>query len=220
MFRGIFGAHSRPDVTGRLPVPLTFVDVAVMGRPAKSASVEEIGPRAIVLGGVLGRVGDSAAFSYSTPGGRYRFTSRITAVREGATVFDLPKRIEALSGTAQKRSSLRLDTLVAGQWRLAPGGAGVGEFMRGSVRDISRGGCALINDRMLKAGQMVEVRLDLQRSAVPLVALGEVVRSEQIPTSGKYSHGLRFHGLRPEDDQAILAFINKKLADLRSRGLA
>jgi hypothetical protein len=41
-----------------------------------------------------------------------------------------------------------------------------------------------------------------------------------VPTSGKHSHGLRFQGVTPDEDRAILEFINKKQADLRSRGLA
>jgi c-di-GMP-binding flagellar brake protein YcgR len=53
-----------------------------------------------------------------------------------------------------------------------------------------------------------------------VVLLGEVMRHDHIPTSGKHSHGLRFQGVRPEEEQAIVDFINKKQADLRSRGLA
>ena len=67
---------------------------------------------------------------------------------------------------------------------------------------------------------MVEVKMALRGDAAPLVTLGEVMRSEQIPTSGKHSHGLRFHGLRPDEDQAILEFINRRQAELRSRSLA
>jgi hypothetical protein len=46
------------------------------------------------------------------------------------------------------------------------------------------------------------------------------MRVEQVPTSGKHSHGLRFHGLTPTEDMAIRDFINRRTAELRSRGLA
>jgi hypothetical protein len=32
--------------------------------------------------------------------------------------------------------------------------------------------------------------------------------------------GLRFHGVKPEEDRAIMEFINKRQADRRNRGLA
>jgi c-di-GMP-binding flagellar brake protein YcgR len=103
---------------------------------------------------------------------------------------------------------------------MAPGGKGVGDFMKGSIRDISRGGCALIMDRMCKVGQTIEVKMTLSSTAPPLTVLGEVMRAEQVKTSGKFSHGLRFHGLTPVEDRAILEFINRRTSELRNRGLA
>jgi c-di-GMP-binding flagellar brake protein YcgR len=103
---------------------------------------------------------------------------------------------------------------------MAPGGMGVGEFMKGSIRDISRGGCAIIVDRQCKVGQWLEVKMTLRADSPPVTVLGEIVRCEQIPTSGKFSHGLRFHGVSAEEDRTILDFINRRQAELRSRGLA
>jgi c-di-GMP-binding flagellar brake protein YcgR len=123
-------------------------------------------------------------------------------------------------GGAQKRQSVRLDALVNGHWRLAPGGKGSGEFSRATIRDISRGGCSLIIDVPLKFGTMVEAKFPLVTGAPPVTMLGEVMRHEEIKSSGKHSHGLRFHGVRPEEDQAIIEFINRKQTDLRNRGLA
>jgi c-di-GMP-binding flagellar brake protein YcgR len=105
-------------------------------------------------------------------------------------------------------------------WRLTNNGKGTGEYLKGSIRDISRGGCALIMDRQCKVGQMLEIKMNLRGDAPPLQVLGEVMRVETIPTSGKHSHGLRFQALSPDEDRAILEFINKRQADLRSRGLA
>ncbi len=97
---------------------------------------------------------------------------------------------------------------------------GTGEFGKATIRDISRGGCSLIIDRQLKLHTKVEVRMRLRTEGEPMTLLGEVMRHEQIPASGKHSHGLRFHGLRPGEDQTIIDFINRRQADLRSRGLA
>ncbi|MDP9025733.1 MAG: PilZ domain-containing protein, partial [Candidatus Eremiobacteraeota bacterium] len=86
---------------------------------------------------------------------------------------------------------------------------------------ISRGGCSLICDRELKFGTEVEVQLPLRGGgAAPLALRGEVMRHEHIAQSGKHSHGLRFTGLRPDEDHAIIEFINRKQTDLRNRGLA
>jgi hypothetical protein len=222
IFKSLFRGSAKKGIPeDKLPALHSFVDVTVGGRAARSVSVEEAGPARIVVSDVIGRKGERAVFVYQNAAGKFRFPASIIEVRGGKTYFDMPQRIEALGGGGhQKRSSVRLDTLLSGHWRMAPGGKGVGEFMRGSIRDISRGGCALITDRMCKVGQTLEVRVALSSNAGPLVVLGEVVRAEQVPTSGKFSHGLRFQGLTPVEDRAILEFINRRTAELRSRGLA
>ena len=223
MLKSLFRSSAKKSVIPeeRLPVVHSFVDVAVTGRPVRSVSVEQCGPKAIVLSDVVGRTGERGAFVYQTPAGRFRFGATIVKVEGGQTHFEMPQRVEALGGgDAQKRSSVRLDTLVQGQWRMAPQGIGVGEFMKGSIRDISRGGCALIMDRQCKVGQWLEVKIALRSDAQPLTVVGEIMRVVQVPTSGKFSHGLRFHGVTPEEDHTILDFINRRTAELRSRGLA
>ncbi len=207
----------------QLPAIHAFVDVTVMGRSMKSVSIEDIGEKEIVTGEALGRAGETAAFIYQNEHGRFRFSTRVVGFGGGRTRFELPAFIEPLGGgteDGQKRASLRLDTLVPGFWRFAPSCQGVGEFMKGSVRDISRGGCSLITDRRFKIGQMLELKLQLRADFAPLQVFGEVVRVEQIPTSGKFSHGLRLHGTREDEERAILQFIHRRQADLRNRGLA
>lgn len=221
IFKSLFkGSVKKSVAEDKLPVLHSFVDVTVAGRASRSVSVEAVGPEFISVGDTVGRKGERAVFVYQTANGKFRFAANVTDVRDGVTSFEMPQKIETLGGGAQKRSSVRLDTLLTGQWRMAPGGKGVGEFMKGSIRDISRGGCALITDRQCKKGQTLEVKVTLNSNAPPLTALGEVMRVEQVPTSGKHSHGLRFHGLTPAEDNAIRDFINRKTAELRNRGLA
>jgi len=194
----------------------------VAGRPLRTVTVEECTEKGIVTREIIGRPGESATLVYTTPAGRFRLQAKIAAVKGTNTYFELPKRVDLVGAAqaVQKRSSVRLDALVNGSWRYAPSGKGSGEFQRATIQDISRGGCALNIDRALRAGTMVEVQLNLREGKPPLVLLGEIVRHHEIPSSGKHSHGLRFQGVRPEEDNAIVEFINRRQSELRSRGLA
>ncbi len=221
MFKALFGGSGSDLPSAKLPQVNTFIDAIVAGRPSRSVTVESVGGKGIVTRDALGRPGETAVLLYTTAAGRYRAASKILSTNGSSTLFEMPRRV-ALVGAAtgaQKRQSVRLDALVIGGWRFAPAGKGTGEFVRATIRDISRGGCSLITDRAMKHGTMVEVKMDLN-VGTPLMLLGEVMRHEEIKTSGKQSHGLRFHGLRPEEDQAIVEFINRKQTDLRNRGLA
>ncbi|HTX57806.1 MAG TPA: PilZ domain-containing protein [Candidatus Acidoferrales bacterium] len=185
-------------------------------------TVESVGAKGVVTRDALGRVGETAVLIYNAAAGRFRMETKIAAVTATSTQFDPPRRISMIGAASgsQKRQSVRLDAIVTGEWRFAPGGVGTGEFGKATIRDISRGGCSLIVDREIKLHTKVEVRIKLRAEGSGLTLLGEVMRHEKIQTSGKFSHGLRFHGLRPDEDQAIIEFINRRQAELRSRGLA
>lgn len=222
MLRSLFGQKTEKIPVSKLPQLHTFVDVSVAGRPARSLSVESNGPKNIVTGDAGAQAG-TAIFTYQTPAGKFRFATRIVGQRGGLTVYEMPKRIDTLSGVAagaQKRSAVRMDTIVAGMWRPAKGGKGLGEFAKANLRDISRGGCSVIIDTSMPRGAQMEVKLSLKIGAPPLLLLGEVMRVDLIKTSGKHSHGLKFLGMTGADDQAIMDFINRRQADLRNRGLA
>jgi hypothetical protein len=201
-----------------LPLLHSFVEVAVGGRRMRSVPVEEIAEQHIAVGEAMGRVGERGAFVYQNPSGKFRFGATIVQVKNGFTYFTRPQKIEALGNG--KRASVRMDTLLPGTWRMAPDGIGVGEFMKGSIRDISCGGCSLITDRQCKVAQWLEVRVVLRNDAQPLTLLGEIKRVEVVPTSGKFSHGLRFHALAADEEKAIREFIHRRQTELRNRGLA
>jgi hypothetical protein len=222
MFKSIFGSREGAVPLNKLPQLHSFVDVVVGGRPSRSVTVESVGAKGVVTRDALGRVGETAIMVYNAAAGRFRMETKIAAVTATSTQFDPPKRLSLIGAASgsQKRQSVRLDALVTGEWRFAPGGVGTGDFTKATIRDISRGGCSLILDRELKLHTNVEVKMKLRADAAPPVLLGEVMRHEKIKNSGKYSHGLRFLGLRPDEDQAIIEFINRRQADLRSRGLA
>ena len=225
MLKGLFGGKTGAISPTKLPQLHSFVDMIVGGKTARQVTVEAVGPKGIITSDAsLGSVGDTAVLVYTAPSGRYRCSTKITAVSQGKTTFEMPRKISLIGtpagGGSQQRKSVRLDALVSGTWRFAPNGMGHGHFQKATLRDISRGGCSLIIDRGLRNGQQVEVQMQLKPDGPTYTFFGEVMRVEAIKTSGKHSHGLRFAGIRPDEDQAIVEFINRKQSELRSRGLA
>lgn len=223
IFRSLFGGVAKKVPLTHLPGLHSFVEVSVGGRSPKSVSVDAVGPKNLTTGDAGAQPGEAATFLFTNQLGRFRFSTTVVGVRDGRTYYELPERVEPLAGNAgaQKRASVRMDALVAGMWRLAPGGKGLGDYVKGNVRDISRGGCSLIIDRLLPTGCLVELKLQLKSGGgEALEILGEVMRQERIESSGRHSHGLRFRGSTTREDQAIMEFINRKQTDLRSRGLA
>ncbi|HET9029310.1 MAG TPA: PilZ domain-containing protein [Candidatus Aquilonibacter sp.] len=221
MLKSLFGKTTSIPLT-KLPQLHSFVDVIAGGRPARQVTVESVGPKGIVTRESLGKPGEVAVIVYAAPAGRFRAQTKIAAVANATTTFEMPRKVSLIGAAtgAQKRQSVRLDAIVSGHWRFAPSGVGTGEWAKCTIRDISRGGCSLIIDRGLKHHVHVEVRMQLRPEGQPLTLLGEVMRHEVIKTSGKHSHGLRFQGIRPDEDQGIVEFINRRQAELRSRGLA
>ncbi|MBV8370898.1 MAG: PilZ domain-containing protein [Candidatus Eremiobacteraeota bacterium] len=213
-----------PQLKMKLPQVNSFVDVVMIGHgPRGSICVEALSERSLVVGALSGmRVGGTGVFSYTNAAGRFRFSSKCVALRGATAVFALPERVETLQvfTEAKQRAAVRLDATVPAQWRFAPGGRGSGDWVRGSLTDISRSGASLIVDREVKKGSFVEARFAVSTAASPLVLLGEVMRNSPIESSKKISLGLRFHGIKAEEDRAIMEFINKRQAERRSRGLA
>jgi hypothetical protein len=223
MLKGLFGGKSGVISPTKLPQLHSFVDVIVGGKPARQVTVEAVGPKGIITSeATLGSVGDGAVLVYQAPGGRYRAQTKIASIGGAKTTFDMPRKVSLIGAAAggTQRRSVRLDAIVTGSWRFAPNGMGHGHFQKATIRDISRGGCSLIIDRGLKHGQQVEVQMQLKSDGPLMTFFGEVMREEIIKNSGKHSHGLKFTGIRPDEDQAIVEFINRKQSELRSRGLA
>jgi len=215
---------SAPQLKLKLPQLNSFVDVMVInGGPRGSVCVEGFGERVMTVAGLAGlKSGDIGVFSYTNPVGRFRFSAKCVALRDRTAVFAIPDRVETLqvfSGASQ-RTAVRIEATLPAHWRFATSGKGVGDPMRGSVTDLSRSGASLTVDREVKKGAFVEVRFAVSTAASPLVLLGEVMRTSGIESTKRHSLGLRFHGVKPEEDRAILDFINKRQAERRSRGLA
>jgi len=207
----------------KLPEPQAFVEIAVTGGgPRGSVSFVTLTGKTFVVSAIEGlHAGRVGVFSYQNAVGKFRFSAKCTAVKGHQAVFALPQRIETIQvfQAERKRAAVRLQATVPGQWRFAPGGKGTGDFVRGALTDLSRTGASLTVDRDLKPGSHVELKFSVSTSAQPLVLLGEIMRSTKIEASGKTALGLRFNGIKPEEDRAIMEFINKRQAERRSRGL-
>jgi PilZ domain len=213
-----------PQLKLKLPQPNSFVDLVITGGgPRGSVCVESVTDRNLSISALSGtEAGRTGVFQYSNAVGKFRFSSKCVALRGHTALFAIPARVETLQvfTAAHKRAAVRIDATVPAQWRFAPNGRGSGDYARASVTDISRSGASLIVDREVKQGTFVETRFAVSTAVAPLVLLGEVMRSSAIESSKKVSLGLRFHGLKPEEDKAIMEFINKRQADRRNRGLA
>ncbi|MDQ6931176.1 MAG: PilZ domain-containing protein [Candidatus Eremiobacteraeota bacterium] len=219
MLKNLFGTKAAKIPLSHLPHLHSFVDVSVCGKPAVSVSVESNGPKQIVTANPGASAG-TAVFTYSNAAGKFRFGTRIIGVRGNTVLYEMPLRIENLSGGLQNRTSVRMDAIVPGTWRMVRKGVAFGDSRKANLRDISRGGCSLILDFEVPGGSYVEVQLNFKNGGAQVLALGEVVRVERIKSSGKWSHGLRFQGVTADQDRVITEFINRRQSDLRSRGLA
>lgn len=208
----------------KLPHVDSFVALAVTGDgPRGSVCIETLNERTLTVTAMPGlHPGDTGVFTYENAVGRFRFAARCAGLRGQAAVFPIPERIDALQvfTGATQRSALRLEATVPAQWRFAPGGRGSGDYARASLVDISRSGASLIVERDIRPGTYLETRIAVSPTTAPLVLVGEVMRSSGIESSKKISLGLRFNAVRPEQDRAIMEFINKRQAERRYRGLA
>lgn len=231
MFRALgFGGNKEQTdkLRSKFPPSHSLIEMHVTGGgPKGSVTFEALHDKVFTVHALPGmHAGQTAVFIYQTPGGKFRFSSRCQLVKGQHAVFALPARIEtieafgAAAGGAQKRQAVRLEATVPSMWRFANNGKGMGDFSRGALTDISRTGGSLITDRDLKRGTQVEVKFQTSSGQAPFVLLGEVMRTQKIEASGKFSLGLLFHGVTADEDRAIMDFINKRQAERRSRGLA
>ena len=219
MLKNVFGRKPASIALSQLPHRNSFVEVSIAGRTAVSVTVESNGPKHIVTSNPGAGTG-LAVFTYTNAAGKFRFETRIAGVRGDTVLYDMPVRIENLSGGTQSRTSVRMDAIVPGTWRMVRKGVAFGDSRKANVSDISRGGCSLILDFEVPGGSYVELQLHFRNGGAAVLVIGEVMRVERITTSAKWSHGLRFVGVTNEQDRVITEFINRRQADLRLRGLA
>jgi c-di-GMP-binding flagellar brake protein YcgR len=166
--------------------------------------------------------GQQVSFNYQNSAGKYRFSTAVKAVDEKQATFDLPGKIETVQkfGGTAKRTNVRIDTTVAIQWRYGATGKIESEWQKGILSDISRTGSSLATDRVIKTGNIIELKIPLSgNDAAPFHVRADARRVDKIEGTSKYNVGLSFHPLKPDVDRAIIEFINRRQVDLRNRGL-
>jgi c-di-GMP-binding flagellar brake protein YcgR len=211
------------EFRGKLPSIHSFVEVAVRNGPNGSVCFEKTGPTTFVTSALPGMSpGQRASFNYQNTDGKYRFSAAVKAVDARQATFDLPLKIETVQkfGGSQKRTTVRIDTTVAMQWRYSSAGRIQTEWHKGVLSDISRTGSSLASDREIKIGTVIELRIPLLPDGGPCVISAAARRIDEIKGSSKYSIGLSFEALTSEADRTIFEFINRRQAALRARGLA
>jgi c-di-GMP-binding flagellar brake protein YcgR len=223
-FLSLFGIKKAPSVKQlreMLPSLHSFVDVVVRNGPKGSVCFENSGAKTFVTSVLPGMsAGQQVSFNYQNTGGKYRFSTAVKAVDAKQAIYDIPGKIETVQkfGGAKKRTTVRIDTTVTVQWRYSSTGNIRSEWQKGVLSDISRTGSSLTTDKIIKTGNILELKIPLGGTD-PTTVRADARRVDKIEGTAKYNVGLAFHPLKPEADRAIIDFINRRQTDLRNRGL-
>lgn len=221
-FLGIKKAPSGKQIREMLPSLHSFVDVTVRNGPKGSVCFENSGVKTFVTSVLPGMSpGQQVSFNYQNTGGKYRFSTAVKAVDAKQATFEIPGKIETVQkfGGSRKRTSVRIDTTVTIQWRYHSTGKIESEWQKGVLSDISRTGSSLATERVIKIGNMLELKIPLGSGGEPIVVRADAKRVDKIEGTQKYNVGLSFHPLKAEADRAVIEFINRRQVDLRNRGL-
>ena len=224
-FLGMFGIKKPPSIKElrvMLPSLHSFVDVSVRNGPKGSVCFENSGPTTFVTSVLPGMApGQQVSFNYQNSGGKYRFSTAVKAVDAKQATFEIPGKIETVQkfGGAVKRTNVRIDTTVTIQWRYGATGRIESEWQKGVLSDISRTGSSLATDKVIKTGNILELKIPLSQIRPPVTVRADAKRVEKIEGTSKYNVGLAFHPLKPDVERAVIEFINRRQVDLRTRGL-
>lgn len=221
----LFGIKPKPSLKQlreTLPAIHSFVECVVRDGPKGQICFEGAGIKTITTTALDGmQPGQLAIVSYTNTSGKYSFQSHVVGINGKQATLELPGQIKTLQkfAGARQRNAVRVDTTVNVTWRFTPSGKIATDYQKATLSDLSTGGAQLTVDRELKAGMKVDCQVPLSPAGPPVLIQGEVRRTDKT-RSGKFNAGLRFVGLSAEAQQAIVDFINRRQADLRSRGLA
>jgi hypothetical protein len=218
-----FGSKKKPaalNVRDKLPATHAFVTYVVRGGgPQGRVCFEGAGLKTFRTTKIDGMVpGQTGVFTYTNTLGQFTFSARLVSLSDDQAVFNIPEAVTALARTSrlERRAEPRIDTTVSGEWRFKPVGKIVGAWSKVLVSDLSRTSATMTADRAFKAQEAIELRLVLD-AKVPIVLDTIIVRADQ--AGSKYKVGLTFRHLDDESSHVITRFVNKRMTELRSRGL-
>jgi hypothetical protein len=200
-----------------LPELNAFVDVAVGGK-TDSVPVESIGRTELTVRAPSRvTVGAKALFNYVNGRGSFRFHAECTAIEGQRATFALPAEITVLQKVRDRRRGVRLKHALPVVWRYAPDGIGYGEFTKSFTVDFCSGGLALMVPRELRAGTLVEIKIDLGTTA--FTAVGALTRPTVQMASKSFLAGIELRLNLPQAN-AIDNFIVARQQGQRKRGIA
>ena len=224
-FLGFLGMKKGPtpkQLREMLPSLHSFVNVAVQNGPRGSVCFENTGAKTFATSLLPGMApGQQATFNYQNTAGKYRFKVAVRTVDAKQATYDLPAKIDVVqkfAGSA-KRTTVRIDTTVAIQWRYSSGSKIESEWQKGVLSDISRAGSSLSTGEGIKIGNVLELKIPLSSTGAPTLVRADARRVDKIEGKEKYNVGLSFQALKPDAERAIIDFINRRQVDLRNRGL-
>jgi hypothetical protein len=117
---------------------------------------------------------------------------------------------------AERRAEPRVDTSVGAEWRFKPVGRIASPWGKIVLNDLSRTSATMTCDRPLKPQEAIEVRTMLDGKNM-IVLDTVIVRCD--PAGSKFKLGMAFKHVDEESSHVITRFINKRMTELRSRGL-
>jgi hypothetical protein len=219
----VFGAKKKPNgskLRTMLPATHAFVTFVVRGTGLEArlcfegASLKTF--RTTKIAGMM--PGQSGVFTYSNQLGKFMFTARLVSTTDDQAVFNLPDEIKTLTRAPvpDRRIEPRIDTTVNAEWRFKPVGKIVGSWSKVVISDLSRTSANMTADREFKVPDVIEVRMTLE-AARSVTIDATIVRSEK--AGGKYKIGLTFRHVDEEASHIITRFVNKRMTELRARGL-
>ncbi len=118
--------------------------------------------------------------------------------------------------SADRRAELRVDTSVSAEWRFKPVGKIASPWARIVVNELSRTNATMTSDRAFKPQERIEIRAPLEGKN-PSTFEAAVVRCD--PAGSKFKVGVAFKHIDEEHSHVITRFLNKRMTELRSRGL-
>jgi hypothetical protein len=162
--------------------------------------------------------GQSGVFTYSNQFGKFMFSARLVSLSDDQAVFNLPDEIKTVSSAPvpDRRSEARIDTTINAEWRFKPVGKIVTSWSKVVISDLSRMSANMTAEREFKAQDVIEVRMNLDGSQ-PVTIDATIVRSEKAAL--KFKVALAFRHVDEESSHLITRFVNKRMTELRARGL-
>jgi hypothetical protein len=218
-----FGSKTKPNTAklrDMLPATHSFVTFVVRGGgPQGRICFEGASLKTFRTTRVAGMApGQSIVFTYTNPIGKFSSTARLLSLADDQAVFNLPDEIKTVARTAapERRAEPRVDTTVAAEWRFKPVGKIVSPWSKATISDLSRTSAYMTSDREFKANDGIEVRMTLD-AGQSITVNAVIARSEK--SGAKYKIGLAFQHVDEESSHVVTRFVNKRMTELRSRGL-